>query len=220
MEHTEAMKSNAAERYLLGELTETEAESFEDHFFECRICGEEIREGTRVFEALGEVVREVRPAAGVIAPFPAPAPVPPPSRRWLQLAVAAILTIGISVPILKTLVDKQVPQTVQGKVTVLNIGGAARGPEDKAEVRKGYENLMLNVDVASTTPFPRYAITVRDAHKKSWATKSVAAADTESAVPLLLLGELPAGSYEVLIEGVREDGKRTTINTQSFQVKP
>src|SRR5690348_325958 len=142
MEHTEAMNSNAAERYLLGELSETEAESFEDHFFECRICGEEIREGTRVFEALGEVVREDRreePKPVVVAFEPRP-------RKWLPLAAAAILTIGISVPIVKTLIEKR-PQAVQGQVTVLDIGGAARGPEDEAEVHKGYENLMLNVDV-------------------------------------------------------------------------
>jgi anti-sigma factor RsiW len=45
MEHDEAEKSQAVERYLLGELPVTEREAFEEHYFSCPECAEEVRAG-------------------------------------------------------------------------------------------------------------------------------------------------------------------------------
>ncbi len=46
MEHKQAIKIQACERYLLGDLTAAERNSFEEHFFECPMCAEDIRLGT------------------------------------------------------------------------------------------------------------------------------------------------------------------------------
>src|SRR5579872_4049465 len=43
MDHTEAVRSNAAERYAIGDLPLVEVEEFERHFFECSQCSEELR---------------------------------------------------------------------------------------------------------------------------------------------------------------------------------
>jgi hypothetical protein len=42
MDHNFAHESYAAERYLLGEMSPTERDDFEEHFLSCRICGENI----------------------------------------------------------------------------------------------------------------------------------------------------------------------------------
>jgi hypothetical protein len=42
-EHKEAIESLAAERYMLDEMTDAERESFEDHYFNCRFCSEDVR---------------------------------------------------------------------------------------------------------------------------------------------------------------------------------
>src|SRR5271169_4023416 len=47
MDHAEADRAAAVERYLLGELTESEREAFEEHFFGCPECAEEVRLGVR-----------------------------------------------------------------------------------------------------------------------------------------------------------------------------
>jgi hypothetical protein len=53
MEHQEAMSTLASERYLLGEMTDTERISFEEHCFSCAECaqdvliGDKMREGVR-----------------------------------------------------------------------------------------------------------------------------------------------------------------------------
>jgi hypothetical protein len=43
MDHLEAVRSNAAERYTLGDLPVGQVEEFERHFFECPQCSEELR---------------------------------------------------------------------------------------------------------------------------------------------------------------------------------
>src|SRR5262245_3118106 len=43
MDHQQAIKMHAAERYLLEELSEEERESFEDHYFSCTECADEVK---------------------------------------------------------------------------------------------------------------------------------------------------------------------------------
>ena len=42
MNHEEAMKAQTTERYLLGDLPENERDAFEEHYFECAICADEV----------------------------------------------------------------------------------------------------------------------------------------------------------------------------------
>ena len=43
MDHEIAIEIRAAERYCCGELTPEERDQFEEHFFLCRECAEEVR---------------------------------------------------------------------------------------------------------------------------------------------------------------------------------
>jgi hypothetical protein len=43
MDHLEADKTKAVERYMLGDLSVSEVEEFERHFFDCPQCSEELR---------------------------------------------------------------------------------------------------------------------------------------------------------------------------------
>lgn len=45
MNHQESMQTQAAERYLLGELPPAERQAFEAHYFQCSECAEEVRVG-------------------------------------------------------------------------------------------------------------------------------------------------------------------------------
>ena len=50
MTHQQALDTMAAERYLLDEMTEIEKHAFEEHFFDCHDCAQEVRLGERVRE--------------------------------------------------------------------------------------------------------------------------------------------------------------------------
>lgn len=89
MTHKEAETSGAAERYLLDEMTEPEQAAFEEHYFECPECAEEIRTA-KLFLANLRAVYEERKSPAVL-------PVRPPVRRlrWPQVAgLAAALLVA------------------------------------------------------------------------------------------------------------------------------
>ena len=43
MDHLKALATKASERYLLGEMSEPERFAFEEHYFQCGECAEDIR---------------------------------------------------------------------------------------------------------------------------------------------------------------------------------
>ena len=52
MEHAEATDRMAAARYLLDEMTEEERFAFEEHYFGCPACAEEVRDGSAMIDSL------------------------------------------------------------------------------------------------------------------------------------------------------------------------
>lgn len=58
MEHSEAIRLQAAEKYLLGELPLALREEFEDHFFDCPICALDIKAAAAFADNAREVLRD------------------------------------------------------------------------------------------------------------------------------------------------------------------
>jgi hypothetical protein len=76
MDHRQAVQSMAAERYLLEEMSELERHAFEDHFFSCAECADEVRAGAMLRAGIKE---GLTPAAVESKPI---AFVPRASRTW------------------------------------------------------------------------------------------------------------------------------------------
>jgi anti-sigma factor RsiW len=68
MEHQEAVSTLASERYLLGEMTDTERDSFEEHFFSCAECAEDVLIGDKMREGVRAGLGW-RGGAGVTTPW-------------------------------------------------------------------------------------------------------------------------------------------------------
>ena len=80
-----AQSDNLVERYVLGRLSDGEQRSFEEHFFVCEACFEEVRL-MQTLQAVGK--KHSRPAAVI----------PMPRRPWLVWgAAAAVLLVGAGV---------------------------------------------------------------------------------------------------------------------------
>ncbi len=52
MTHSEAVQKSAAERYLLDEMSEVERHDFEEHFFDCIECADDVRTGAVMREGV------------------------------------------------------------------------------------------------------------------------------------------------------------------------
>jgi hypothetical protein len=58
MDHNLASETYAAERYLLGEMPPEERDEFEEHFFSCRVCGEDVQAASVFIENAKALYRE------------------------------------------------------------------------------------------------------------------------------------------------------------------
>ena len=58
MDHAEAVQTNATERYLLGELNAAEVDAFEEHYFDCMSCADDVRTGVQLLDGGRQLVRE------------------------------------------------------------------------------------------------------------------------------------------------------------------
>ena len=57
MDHLEAVRLNAAEKYLLGELSAELRDQYEDHFFDCKECARDIRAGAAFVDNARDIWR-------------------------------------------------------------------------------------------------------------------------------------------------------------------
>jgi hypothetical protein len=62
MDHEVANKTQAVDRYLLGEMPLEERDAFEEHYFACQDCAEQVRAGASLTSDLKRVLREGIPA--------------------------------------------------------------------------------------------------------------------------------------------------------------
>jgi hypothetical protein len=105
MEHEQSVQNLAVEGYLLGQMTAEEREAFENHYFECAVCADDLRSASQFFE-------EARVVFAAEGRAQVPAQSVPDRRAWSwaardssgwswpgwlspQLALAAIAVLGI-----------------------------------------------------------------------------------------------------------------------------
>ena len=99
MDHADATARQTSERYLLGELNAEETSAFEEHYFECPLCADDVRAGMAFFEGGRRLVREAREQERPVAPV-AQIDRHPRWRRWIPAAAAAIFAYLTMVPVL------------------------------------------------------------------------------------------------------------------------
>jgi hypothetical protein len=69
MTHSDAVRTLAAERYLLDEMSEIERFAFEDHYFDCVECADEVRTGATLRQAVKSGMLQ-KDAASRVVPMP------------------------------------------------------------------------------------------------------------------------------------------------------
>src|SRR5262249_11424648 len=129
MDHETSVRMKAPERYILGELTGADRDSFEEHFFECPECAEDVRALT-VFRANARAIFQdgdttpVVPAGALLAN----------RALWFSAMLNGVLAIGLGIALFKgapekrrELADARAPQFVQN-IPVLEVARGADTP--------------------------------------------------------------------------------------------
>jgi hypothetical protein len=205
MRHEDAIENHAVERYLLREMTEDEQGIFEEHFFDCLDCAADVTDGTRMMMAGKAVVAEERRTSTVVRMLT------PRPLRWLPAAAAAALAFTLLGYILA---PRQHDPTQIVNVLSVETGFSRAGtPVEIPTVRPGDG---LKFDVVPSDDAVEYAAVVTCGGKTE-STESISREMAADAV-ILRIGELPAGRCELVVQGVRKDGKHFWITSSPFKV--
>jgi hypothetical protein len=206
MDHKLATDSMAVERYLLGELNSDERTQFEEHAFACDVCADAIQNGIVFLDSGRALVKgEKRFRWGRVV-------------TWLPIAAAAALAVVVAVQSFVTIpLLRNTAQEPLMQIAPIYNADASRGAA--GEPVRAAKRFTQLINIPSEPAFPSYRCELRDATGRVRAVLPITALQAKELVPVLL-GPLPAGSYVLMVEGVREEGNRAeTIDTIPVNVK-
>ncbi len=206
MNHQEAVKNQAVERYLLNEMSGEELDRFEEHFFGCPECAADLEAGTVFLANARAVFEEER--AGRAAESRAP------WSTWLSgmrpaltfAGLAALLLVGfgyqamVVIPGLKKeLARASAPQAYAS----LFLRAVTRGDDQVLEIPRGSRVIGLQLDPPLGRSYPAYEC--RLATESGGAPVTITASAPASAgMPLNVLvpvSDVPPGRYILKLYG-------------------
>lgn len=225
MDHSEALRLMATERYLLDELTPQMKEAFEEHFFECQECALDVR-------ACAALVDEVKQqlAAQTRIPAAAPAKGAAPRRDWFSWwkpsfavpAFAALLLVigyqnAATIPSLRLAAS----QPRLAPWATLHVGTRDGAPLAVIANRKS--GAVLLIDVPDTASYSSFAFALQDPQGKQFWTGTIQASaeeNSQTTLSLLIPGSgLQQGSYTLTISGITAQGGRTQLDRRVLDVR-
>jgi anti-sigma factor RsiW len=172
----------ASERYLLGEMSEDERQDFEEHYFSCTDCAEDVRAGGVMEDGAraGFVgLRSARPSSNVVRMPPAKARPLPVVLPW---AVAATLAVVAGYQALA--VRQPGTDAAPLALTPITLRPAARGAEAIVPLGAG-SVVTLAIDLATAPAGREIDYELRSGERVHVAAGRVAA--PQPGVPLLLM---------------------------------
>jgi len=213
MDHSDALKIQASEKYLLNELSVEERDSFEDHYFSCVECAEEVRAGAIFVANARELVRSSLQTTTV----------PRASRverwnwfNWFQPAWAAaaiVLFVGligfqnlVTIPRLHREIASNAPQALPAVFLL-----AARGTPESAITVAPNAAFGLNLDIPPAPGFASFECEVVAASSKPIFSVHISAQRAHDTVQLFVPGGLLGpGRYTLVVRGNKTDSSSQT----------
>ncbi|MGB8537270.1 MAG: zf-HC2 domain-containing protein [Acidobacteriaceae bacterium] len=209
MNHNDALRLSAAERYLLRDLDEDLRDQFEAHFFECTDCANDVQSGAAMLDQMKiELAREAKKLF-----FLRPA--------WGAAIAAMLLVIGyqnlVEVPRLKTeLTSLNSPGVLP---TVSLVGGVSRADKLPSAEVKPYKPVLLKVDIPTDDRYSSYEVSVLDSGGKPAWTMPISARQAKDTLSIEMPAkELQAGTYTLVIEGLASGAKPIAVERRLFQI--
>lgn len=197
--HVFADKEDAAERYLLGQMSETDQDAYEEHFFQCVECADEVKATARFIDGCKAVLTGGS-AANEFAQRKERRPLLPRSVMVLTGALAATLALVVyqNVVTIPTLTRATAPQALE---SVSLAASNARGTASRAIVVHRGRPYLIYVDIPPGQ-FDAYDVTFVANDGRSVKIPPVSSLLARDAVPVMVTeGLLPPGNYTVVVSG-------------------
>jgi|SRR5277367_4216468 len=232
MDHNEAVRLQAAEKYLLGELPREQHAAFEEHFFDCSACAEEMKATAAFMESARQMSRAQASQTVDIKGLVPASPTTGGWFAWLRPAFAvpvfaALLLFigyqnGVTIPTLK-----QTPTSVvigEGAKSFSLLSADSRGEGSSApKIAVGsHEDFRLEVDMPGNSS-TGYSCQIQSESGKVLATFTVSAEEAKNTVTRILRGgSLKPGRYTIAIfkgQTAAQMDNQTAAAQKSFVVE-
>jgi hypothetical protein len=201
MNHEQAVRSQAVERYVLGELTQEEREAFEGHYFDCSACFEQVKLSAQFLRHAREVL-DPEPEKGWLARMLGDL------RRPAFAFASAMLVCAIGMGVYQQSVigDLKAPRIESRYV----LRGQPKGRAGKVVKVSRREKLALTVDFVRKPEFTSYQAQIEAESGKVKVSLPVPVAVDEDSVTISLpANTLDAGEYSMVVYGLAADGSKT-----------
>lgn len=222
MDHEEAIRLTATERYLLNELSTEQRDQFEEHFFACVECATDVRAGSLLIEKSTELLSEPALKAPSLVPKRAPAPSKWPA--WLRPAYA----VPVFALLLAVIVYQNTVTVPHMKMALSNpqllpfatINTRTRGASSSGVEPKRGQPFALLVKIAPDPNFSSYRAEVYNAAgAKESSLLMNTTADQDDYVVQVPARDRDAGTYSLVLIGITNTGQTTEISRTPFELQ-
>lgn len=225
MDHAEAVRLQAGEKYVLGELSQQLRDEYEEHYFDCQECAAELK----------ATVAFVDSARGILRTEVSPQPQAEAGRvpragwmAWLRPAFAVpafallLLVIGyqnfVSIPRL----ERSAVSSGQSADLVSLIGANSRAEGARSYQLHRDKPAILEVDIPTSSAFVSYDCRLQDVSGNAIYEQRVSAAEAKQTVHLIVsAGHLRSGNYTLTVLGEQTGGQGSPAEVErlSFAVE-
>ena len=213
MDHDEALRQNATERYLLDELDPDVKDQFEEHLFDCQDCALDVRAAAMFVEQTKVILAEPTAALPVREPIPAKAG----WFAWLRPAFAVpVLALLLAVVGYQNFVTyphltAAANQPQVGPWASVNV--STRGSAPTVIKTHPGEGFALLVNLPPEDGFASYAGDLYNpAQKQEW-SGAISTAAAQEARQIYIPGRnRQAGTYTLVVRGITATGESKEIS--------
>jgi anti-sigma factor RsiW len=213
MDHPEAIRLMATEKYLLNELSPELRKSFEEHLFECPECEFDVQAGYALIDGSKEVL-----SSKVMEVTQAHVPGKPNQwLAWLRPAIAVpvmaalLIVVGyqnlVTLPSLKnTVAVAQAPRILN---PVYLTAGASRSAAVQVTIQRNYP-VALTLDIPTESRFASYVCELQSSTGELEGSLPVSAEAAKNSVSMSFYPKhWNSGTYQLVVFGVPQDGTST-----------
>src|SRR5579864_5854400 len=222
MDHAEAVRQKATERYLLDELDPDVRDQFEEHLFDCQDCALDVR-AAAMFVEQSKVVLAEAPAPSLAAQ-PTPAPAKAGWFSWFRPAVSVpVLALLLAVIGYQNFVTyphlmEAANQPQVGPWASVNV--STRGTAPTTVKPHPGEGFGLLVNLPPEDGFASYTADLYNpAGKLEWSGPIAAPTAEEGRQIYIPSGHRQSGTYTLVVKGITAAGESKEISRRPIDVQ-
>lgn len=224
MNHADAVRMNATEKYLLNELNSAELDRFEEHMFDCQECTLDVRAAAAFLEQSKNILAKAAVPMPIPVRTPALAPTPSHWLAWLRpgYAMAAMAALAfvigyqnlVSIPKMKGALQN--PHVMPWASVNVGTWGAG-GPTISIPPKQSF---LLFVRIPPEAGYARYTADLYNpSGKLEWSLTFPATAGQDQ-WPMQVPGaDRQAGTYTLKVRGNTAAGESRDLGRTSFDLQ-